>query len=74
MRERDAARPQIIEAFPDRMLRALGYFGPASGAAEAVRRQVKGADIAVVRIVAARPGVESVSAILDACRPVLVKA
>jgi hypothetical protein len=51
------------------MLRALGYFGPAGGAAEAVRRQVSDADIAVVRIVPARPGVDSVLAILDASRP-----
>jgi alkanesulfonate monooxygenase SsuD/methylene tetrahydromethanopterin reductase-like flavin-dependent oxidoreductase (luciferase family) len=69
MREQDLPRPQIIEAFPDRMLRALGYFGPAGGAAEAVRRQVSDADIAVVRIVPARPGVDSFLAILDASRP-----
>jgi len=51
------------------MLRGLGYFGPAAGAAEAVSRQVAGADVAVVRIVPAGPGTGPVRAILDACRP-----
>jgi alkanesulfonate monooxygenase SsuD/methylene tetrahydromethanopterin reductase-like flavin-dependent oxidoreductase (luciferase family) len=65
-----AERRQIIEAFPERMLREMGYFGPAAGAAAAVRRLAGGADVAVVRIVPARPGVEAIHAILDACRPV----
>ena len=69
MSERGLARDEIIEAFPERMLRGLGYFGPAGGAAQAVRRQVAEADTAVVRIVPARPGFEPVRAILDACRP-----
>jgi hypothetical protein len=58
----------MIGAFPDRMLASLGYFGPAAGASAAVQRQVEGADIAVVRIVASRRDVESVHAVLDACR------
>lgn len=70
MGRRGAGRQQITEAFPERMLRGLGYFGPAVGAAEALRRQVAGADIAVVRIVPARPGLEAIRAVLDACRPV----
>ena len=57
-----------IDAFPERMLRGLGYFGPATGAAEAVRRQVAGADTAVVRVVPARPGIEAIRAVLAACR------
>ncbi len=51
MSENGVDRTGIIEAFPERMLRGLGYFGPAAGAADAVRQQVAGADIAVVRIV-----------------------
>jgi alkanesulfonate monooxygenase SsuD/methylene tetrahydromethanopterin reductase-like flavin-dependent oxidoreductase (luciferase family) len=69
MQEGGADRERLIEAFPDRMLEALGYFGPAAGAAEAVRRQVPDADIAVVRIVPARPDVASARAVLEACRP-----
>jgi alkanesulfonate monooxygenase SsuD/methylene tetrahydromethanopterin reductase-like flavin-dependent oxidoreductase (luciferase family) len=67
--ESGAGREQIIEAFPDRMLRGLGYFGPAAGAAEAVRRQVAGADTAVVRVVPARPGADAIRAVLAACQP-----
>ena len=68
--ERGAGHEEIIEAFPERMLRGLGYFGPASGAAEAVRRQVAGADTAVVRVVPARPGADAIHAILKASRPI----
>lgn len=71
MRENGVDRAGIIEAFPERMLRGLGYFGPAAGAADAVRQQVPGADIAVVRIVPSRPGLAPIRAILDACLPVL---
>ena len=66
--ERGAGQDEIIDAFPERMLRGLGYFGPATGAAEAVRRQVAGADTAVVRVVPARPGIEAIRAVLAACR------
>jgi alkanesulfonate monooxygenase SsuD/methylene tetrahydromethanopterin reductase-like flavin-dependent oxidoreductase (luciferase family) len=70
MSARGAGHQQIIKAFPDRMLRGLGYFGPAAGAAEALRRFAGAADIAVVRLVPARPGVEAIHAILDAGRAV----
>jgi alkanesulfonate monooxygenase SsuD/methylene tetrahydromethanopterin reductase-like flavin-dependent oxidoreductase (luciferase family) len=67
--EQGVPRHDIIGAFPERMLRGLGYFGPAAGAAQAVRQQAAGADIAVVRIVPSRPGTEPILAILDACLP-----
>jgi alkanesulfonate monooxygenase SsuD/methylene tetrahydromethanopterin reductase-like flavin-dependent oxidoreductase (luciferase family) len=69
MQDGGVDRQHLIDAFPRRMLDALGYFGPAAGAAEAVPRQVQGADIAVVRIVAARPELASWRAVLEACRP-----
>jgi alkanesulfonate monooxygenase SsuD/methylene tetrahydromethanopterin reductase-like flavin-dependent oxidoreductase (luciferase family) len=68
-RDRGAARDEIIDSFPEPMLRGLGYFGPASGAADAVRRQMAGADIAVVRVVPSGPALGAVQAVLDACRP-----
>lgn len=64
---RGADHDQLVRAFPERMLRELGYFGPAAGAAEAVKRQVAGADVAVVRVVSSRPGGASILAILRAC-------
>jgi alkanesulfonate monooxygenase SsuD/methylene tetrahydromethanopterin reductase-like flavin-dependent oxidoreductase (luciferase family) len=72
LRARGADREQILGAFPERMLRSLGYFGPAAGAADAVRRQVADADIAVVRIVASGQGVEPIQRIIRACAPLAV--
>jgi alkanesulfonate monooxygenase SsuD/methylene tetrahydromethanopterin reductase-like flavin-dependent oxidoreductase (luciferase family) len=69
MSERGAGHGEMIEAFPERRLQEMGYFGPAAGAATALRRLAAGADVAVVRLVPSRPGVEAVRAILDACRP-----
>jgi alkanesulfonate monooxygenase SsuD/methylene tetrahydromethanopterin reductase-like flavin-dependent oxidoreductase (luciferase family) len=69
LREQDVSRSQIIQALPERMLEALGYFGPAAGAANAIERHVGAADIAVVRIVPSRSGVDSYLAVLDACQP-----
>jgi alkanesulfonate monooxygenase SsuD/methylene tetrahydromethanopterin reductase-like flavin-dependent oxidoreductase (luciferase family) len=64
----------VVDAFPPEMLLGVGYYGPASGAAEAFRRLSTGLDIAIVRVVAARPGVESVRAVMRACAPQLVQA
>jgi alkanesulfonate monooxygenase SsuD/methylene tetrahydromethanopterin reductase-like flavin-dependent oxidoreductase (luciferase family) len=69
LHQKGSDRQDLIEAFPDRMLGALSYFGRSAGAADAIQRQVSGADVAVVRLVPSRPGPESVRAILGACRP-----
>lgn len=70
-REKGASEEEIVEAFPRELLRLVGYYGPASGAAEAFRRLARGLDVAIVRVVAARPGSESVEAVMRACRPEL---
>jgi alkanesulfonate monooxygenase SsuD/methylene tetrahydromethanopterin reductase-like flavin-dependent oxidoreductase (luciferase family) len=69
MVERGLARREIVEAFPERMLAGLGYYGAAAGAADALRQRAAEADVAVVRLVPARPGADAVHAILDACQP-----
>lgn len=74
MRQRGASAEEIADAFPPELLRQVGYYGPASGAAEAFRRLAQGLDVAIVRVVAARPGVESVRAVMRACQPSLVMA
>ncbi len=71
-RERGATPDEIVEAFPPELLRRVGYFGTAAGAASAFRRLGAGLDLAIVRVVPARPGVDSVLAALRACRPELV--
>ena len=73
-RERGASEEEIVEAFPRDLARLVGYYGPASGAAAAFRRLADGLDLAIVRVVPARPGVEAVRAVMQACRPDLVRA
>lgn len=73
-RDRGASLDELIEAFPVDLARQVGYFGPASGAAAGFARLAKGLDTAIVRVVAARPGEEAITAVMDACRPSEVPA
>ena len=66
-RERGAKEDELFEACPDDLLLAVGYFGKASGAAEAFRRLSEGLDVALVRVVASRLGPEAVVATMKAC-------
>jgi alkanesulfonate monooxygenase SsuD/methylene tetrahydromethanopterin reductase-like flavin-dependent oxidoreductase (luciferase family) len=68
-RDRGASEDELIDAFPVDLAQLVGYFGPASGAGAAFRRLAEGLDTAIVRVVAARPGTESVSAVMEACQP-----
>ncbi|CAN5719966.1 hypothetical protein BH09ACT7_BH09ACT7_09610 [soil metagenome] len=68
-RDRGAPEQELIEAFPVELAKLVGYFGPASGAAAAFGQLAEGLDTAIVRVVAARPGLESITAVMDACRP-----
>jgi alkanesulfonate monooxygenase SsuD/methylene tetrahydromethanopterin reductase-like flavin-dependent oxidoreductase (luciferase family) len=72
MRQRGATADEIADAFPPELLKRVGYYGPPEGAAAAFRRLAEGLDVAIVRVVAARPGMASVLAVLRACRPELV--
>ena len=74
MREQGASRDELAEACPKELLRSVGYFGDATGAAKAFRRLSQGLNVAIVRVVVARPGVDSVIATMRACRPDLVDA
>jgi alkanesulfonate monooxygenase SsuD/methylene tetrahydromethanopterin reductase-like flavin-dependent oxidoreductase (luciferase family) len=73
MRQRGAAPDEVADAFPPELLQRVGYYGTPEGAATAFRRLAQGLDVAIVRVVAARPGIASVQAVLQACRPELVK-
>lgn len=72
MQSMGASPDELAKAAPDKMLQQVGYYGPAAGAANAFRRLSKGLDIAVVRVVAARPGIESTLSVMKSCRPELV--
>ena len=63
-----------MPSFPEELLRRVGYFGPAAGAAAAFRRLAEGLDTAIVRVVAVRPGTAAVRAVIEACMPALVAA
>ena len=73
MRRRGAAPDEVADAFPPELLTRVGYYGTPEGAAPAFRRLAAGLDVAIVRVVAARPGLASVRAVLHACRPALVQ-
>ena len=67
-----ASPDQIVDAVPPELLHQVGYYGPPAGAAEAFRRIAEGLDVAVVRVVAASPGVRGVLATMRACQPGIV--
>src|SRR5438093_1290923 len=62
-----ASEDDLARAVPDEMLSAFGYAGPAAGAAAALRTLSAGLDVAIVRVLVARPGdVEGVRATMRA--------
>jgi hypothetical protein len=73
MRQEGASSGKVAEAFSADLLQNVGYYGPAQGAAAAFRRLSQGLDTAIVRVVAARPGLDSVLAVMRACQPGLVR-
>ena len=64
----------MADAFPAEILQSVGYFGKADGAAAAFARLAEGLDTAIVRVVAARRGVDSTLAVMEACKPEAVRA
>jgi alkanesulfonate monooxygenase SsuD/methylene tetrahydromethanopterin reductase-like flavin-dependent oxidoreductase (luciferase family) len=73
---RDAGAPmaELADATPDEMLRAVGYFGPAKGAASAYAKLAAGLDETIVRIITARPGRDPVIQTMEALTPALIRA
>jgi hypothetical protein len=60
---------ELVDAAPDEMLQAVGYYGPAAAAAAAFARLSVGLDEAIVRIVASRPGFDPVIQAMAALTP-----
>ena len=73
-RDRGATLSQLVDAVPEQMLRAVGYYGPAAAAPAAFTRLSAGLDEAIVRIITARPGLEPVIAAMAALTPSLILA
>ncbi len=73
-RDRGADMAELVAAAPDKMLHAVGYFGPAAGAPAAFARLSAGLDEAIVRVITARPGLEPVREAMVALTPSLIRA
>ncbi len=71
-RDRGAAMTELVDAAPDELLRAVGYYGPAGQAPAAFARLSAGLDEAVVRVVCARPGLDPVIEAMAALTPSLI--
>ena len=69
MRELGASGDELVDAVSEGLLRGVGYYGTAGGAAEAFAKLSAGLDVAIVRVVAARDGIESVRTVMEACAP-----
>ncbi len=69
LREQGVPRDDLIDAFPAEFLLKVGYFGTAAGAKEAFLALAEGLDMAMVRVVTARPGPEPALAVMRACAP-----
>ena len=70
MRQRGASGPEVAAAMPEELLTRVGYYGAAAGARAAFETLGDGLDTAIVRVVAAKPGLGSVRAVMQACAPV----
>ena len=69
MRTEGASRDDVADAFSPELLRTVGYYGNAAGAKAALSDLSRGLDTAIVRVVAARHGIESILAVMRACAP-----
>jgi alkanesulfonate monooxygenase SsuD/methylene tetrahydromethanopterin reductase-like flavin-dependent oxidoreductase (luciferase family) len=69
---REAGTPleDLVDQVPAELLRTVGYFGPPSDAADALRRLSEGLDEAMVRIITVRSGdLEACLNTVRACAP-----
>ncbi len=68
-RDEGAGMAELVDMFPPEFLREMGYYGPAAGARAALARLSEGLDIAIVRIVGVRPGMDAARAVMLAGAP-----
>lgn len=68
-RDAGAAEAELVDLFPEELLREMGYYGPAAGAPAALARLSEGLDLAIVRVVGVRPGMEAAKAVVRGCAP-----
>ncbi len=73
-RDRGSPLAALVDAAPDELLHAVGYYGPAAGAPAAYARLSAGLDETVVRVITARPGPEPVLEAMSALTPAAIRA
>ena len=73
-RDQGAKMPELVDAAPEEMFTAVGYYGPAGPAPAAFARLSHGLDETIVRIITARPGLEPVEQAMAALTPALIRA
>lgn len=69
LRERGADEDALADACADEFLRACGAWGRPDDVAAQLRRLAVGLDIAIVRVVIARPGIAAARLVVEACAP-----
>ncbi|MYD54116.1 MAG: LLM class flavin-dependent oxidoreductase [Chloroflexi bacterium] len=69
MRRSGASADDVATAASEELLTRVGYYGNASGAKAGFEALADGLDTAIVRVVAARPGLDAVRAVMRACAP-----
>ncbi len=74
LRDGGASMTEVIDAAPDELYLAVGYYGPAAGAAAAYARLTEGLDHTIVRVILARPGLDSVVSTLSELTPAAIRA
>ena len=72
-RDRGTSMADLVDAAPEELLQAVGYYGPAGPAPAAFARLSAGLDETVVRVVTARPGLEPVTQAMAALTPALIR-
>jgi alkanesulfonate monooxygenase SsuD/methylene tetrahydromethanopterin reductase-like flavin-dependent oxidoreductase (luciferase family) len=72
-RDRGTDVIELVDATPDEMLRAVGYYGPAGPAPAAFARLSAGLDEAMVRVITARPGLKPAVEAMEALTPALIR-
>jgi alkanesulfonate monooxygenase SsuD/methylene tetrahydromethanopterin reductase-like flavin-dependent oxidoreductase (luciferase family) len=68
-RSAGASADEIADAATDELLLSVGYFGTPAGAREHFEALGAGLDVALVRVVPARPGLDAVREVMRACAP-----
>ena len=73
-RDAGASMRELVDAAPDELFGAVGYFGPAGRAPAAFARLSVGLDETIVRIITARRGPEPVLEAMEALTPSAIRA